>query len=226
MKVKYLHIRFGNALMPFDIVNFRKAVTKVSGESSNLFHNHDDVNKVIYRYPLIQYKTFRKCASILTLQEGAEVVHHLFQKGIQNINMGQWNDAPYIQDMVALSYQVAIWNNKRVYQIRNWLAFSSENFKVYQKIPYQSERIEFLEKILLGNVISFAGGINWTVEKEISLKIREIQEERWITYKGVKMLAFSLQFDTNVSMPDFIGLGRGVSVGFGVINENLVENDS
>ncbi|MCB0573045.1 MAG: hypothetical protein KDC61_00560, partial [Saprospiraceae bacterium] len=43
------------------------------------------------------------------------------------------------------------------------------------------------------------------------------KDERWIGYKGVKVLAFSLEFSCNVALPDYIGLGKGCSSGWGVL---------
>jgi len=33
------------------------------------------------------------------------------------------------------------------------------------------------------------------------------------------MLAFNIEFKTNVFLPNFIGLGKGVSIGFGTIKQ-------
>ena len=40
------------------------------------------------------------------------------------------------------------------YHIHNWLPLNSDNYKKYQNISILSERINFLEKILIGNILS------------------------------------------------------------------------
>ena len=74
-----------------------------------------------------------------------------------------------------------------------------------------------LESILTGNIISFAKGINWWVDAPIQVKITKIKELKMLEFKHKKMLAFSVNFSCNVSLPDFVGLGKGASIGFGVV---------
>ena len=38
-------------------------------------------------------------------------------------------------------------------------------------------------------------------------------------FKDVKMTAYDLRFTCNVSLPNYIGLGKGVSHGFGTIRK-------
>jgi hypothetical protein len=45
-----------------------------------------------------------------------------------------------------------------------------------------------------------------------------------LSFKGKEMPGFSLDFNSNVILPPYIGLGKGSSIGFGVvkkISENL-----
>jgi len=48
-------------------------------------------------------------------------------------------------------------------------------------------------------------------------KITQLDEPRTQYYKGVRLLSFDAEFKTNVSLPDYIGLGKGVSLGMGTI---------
>ncbi len=80
-----------------------------------------------------------------------------------------------------------------------------------------AEKIVFLEKILTANILSFAKGIDITINKNIECKIINIQEPYLITYKNTKLMAFNLEFKTNVYLPNFIGLGKSSSVGNGIV---------
>jgi len=51
----------------------------------------------------------------------------------------------------------------------------------------------------------------------LTVKIQQVKDERWVSYKKVKMLAFSLEFTANVHLPDYVGLGKGCSEGWGVV---------
>ena len=43
--------------------------------------------------------------------------------------------------------------------------------------------------------------------------------EEFITYKSVKMNAFKGEFKIHYDLPDYIGIGKGVSQGFGCVKK-------
>lgn len=55
------------------------------------------------------------------------------------------------------------------------------------------------------------------MERQIEMEILAITEEKWIPYKGTNLLAISMDFRCNVSLPGWIGLGKGTSLGFGTV---------
>ena len=77
---------------------------------------------------------------------------------------------------------------------------------------------------MLANILSFLQGIDLYVNEKIEIKIKSIQSEKLMNYKAQQMQAFTLTFRTNVSIPNFIGLGKGSSVGFGVVREIVNKN--
>jgi hypothetical protein len=110
------------------------------------------------------------------------------------------------------------------YIIKNWIALNQENFKKYKRIESMKDRISFLESILTANIISFAKGIEWTIEKPIELNIIDILKTNEQALKGVKVMGFDIKFATNVFLPNFIGLGKSVSLGYGVIKQLTKDN--
>lgn len=74
-----------------------------------------------------------------------------------------------------------------------------------------------IEKCLVGNILSFAKSVGMFFDRQIDVRISDVQNTREYEYKKVKMLGFDLKFKTNVSLPQHIALGKGVSIGFGEI---------
>jgi hypothetical protein len=74
-----------------------------------------------------------------------------------------------------------------------------------------------LKRILIGNILTFAKGVDWWIEDEIivvpQLKAIDIQ------FKNQKMLGFVGEFYSNVCLPDYIGLGKSTARGFGMVAE-------
>jgi hypothetical protein len=76
-----------------------------------------------------------------------------------------------------------------------------------------------LERILIGNILSFAKGIEWKIDQPIKLNITHVALERLNKMKDIKVAVLDIRFNCNVALPDWIGLGKGVSKGFGIINQ-------
>lgn len=88
----------------------------------------------------------------------------------------------------------------------------------YKSISDEISRMELLEKILIGNLISFAKGIGWDIKREIKVRISKILKTKNLKYKNTHLLAFGIEFSGNFSLPTYLGLGKGVSHGYGVVS--------
>lgn len=75
--------------------------------------------------------------------------------------------------------------------------------------------------MVIGNILSFAKGMGIYFKDRITCKILEIEEPYWVIYKGVRMMAFNICFKSNLSLPDNIGLGKGVSLGNGLLRTHF-----
>ena len=83
------------------------------------------------------------------------------------------------------------------------------------------ERIRLLEEILTSNILSMlkGEGIEVHLEEQLVVQITELSAQRVIKYKGVMLTAFDIKFLANINLPSWIGLGKSVSVGFGVLKK-------
>lgn len=217
MKVKLLYIRFENELRADEVELFRGAVlSKLQETSSVLFHNHVGEN-FRYSYPLIQYKRFKRQAAIVCLEDGTDAIGELFSAGDFSFRLGTRLVDMKINSIRANTVLIQPWNTLLTYRLTRWIAFNEENYQAYQRLEGLADRYLFLEKKLIGNMLSFAKGIGLFLEEKIVCKIIEVDEPYWVVYKGVSMMAFNVRFRTNLSLPNGIGLGKGVSLGNGVI---------
>ncbi|MCB0596843.1 MAG: hypothetical protein H6557_33145 [Lewinellaceae bacterium] len=215
-KIRYLKIRFANALFPYEVPCFRSAVIEATERQSSLFHNHKQEG-FHYRYPLIQYKVTDKKASIICLESGTDDIHYLLQQRSLSLRIGQHIHDFEIEDVQLRYHQVQSWQARFHYALLHWQALNQENYRRYSALQTEVERLQFLEKMLLGNLLAFARSINWEPEHSIELSITRLKGEKWLPFKGRKVITFTLNFSANVSLPDYIGLGKGVSVGFGSV---------
>jgi hypothetical protein len=230
-KVRFLRIRFDHPIFPYDIPRFRAAVIEKTDREAPLFHNHQGEDGFVYRYPLIQYKVTYKKASIICVNEGTDEIHHLLQHRDMELRVGDKVNNFSVEDVDLGYFQVQTWESAFDYSLLNWLALNQVHHRRFRELEgNDAEQLKLLESILTGNILSLAKGIGWEVKDRIQVRITELKRLKMLPFKKRQVLAFTLNFQSNVSLPDFVGLGKGASVGFGVVkgiklgNEKSSEN--
>lgn len=214
--LRYLKIRFDKELKPWELPYFRSAVIEATERKSTLFHNHQANGGFIYRYPKIQYKLTDRKATIICLGEGTDDIHFLLANRDLNLRIGQRNELFQIEDVQLHYHQLQTWNTWFSFSLRHWQALNQENFRKYDALATATEKQQFLEKMLLGNLLAFAKTLDVDkTDRPIEVRITKMKRDKWLKFKGKRVLTFDLNFQTNLSLPDHVGLGKGVTVGFG-----------
>ena len=239
--IRILLVSFNLPLYTRQIPQWRGAFLEMAGLADDLLHNHnnqaaapamwteqEETETVLtepvarrtdaplhYRYPVVQYRVYKGNAAVFLLNDGIETIQKTFAQQVWQINW-QGNPRPIlINDFQANQYQLSMLTRPRTYQLYRWLALQGENYQRWEQCQGLAERIQLLERILTGNLITFAKGMGWTVPAPIELRIQLLQQTQFVYYHGKKMLAFNLSYQANVSLPPLIALGKGVSHGFG-----------
>ena len=201
-KIRYLSIRFSQNVFPNEIPFFRAAVIEKTQRESSLFHNHQEEKGFLYRYPLIQYKVTEKKASIICLNEGVDDIHYLLQERQLPLRIGRRMEQFEIENVELDHFNVQAWQARFHYSLLSWQALNQENYHAYRRLETEVERLQFLEALLRSHLLAFATGIGWAAEDQLNARITRFKEEKWLSYKGKKVLAFTLNFSSNVSLPD------------------------
>lgn len=217
-KIRILKIQFLAEIEAYEIPAFRGAIIAKAGPDHILFHNHLNDREYLYGYPVIQYKRIGRNPALLCLDYGLDDIKHLFQNGDLEVQIGPRPVRLEIKDLHLQTFSLAIEPTVFSYRLYNWLALNQENFEKFREISDPISKSIFLENILIGNILSFAKGVRWSISEDISLRIDEVAKQKIVPYKQQKLVAFDIVFRTNVQLPDFLGLGKGVSLGFGTIS--------
>ncbi len=218
-KLRILHVVFNSTIEAYEIPAFRAGVAEKVGFENVLFHNHKNDDEFIYNYPLIQYMRVGRKPSILCIEDGVEEIYKLFIHKNWNINMAGRDLVMEVSSLNLKDYTLRITKDRLHYRISNWLALNQTNYKEFEGIESLTDRIEKLERILAANILSFAKGIEWVIEKPIEIKITKLSPFKLLKYKGVLLSGFDAEFTVNVFLPNYMGLGKGVSHGFGTIKQ-------
>lgn len=216
--IRLLSVIFNLDIRNDELGQFRGAIIKTTEGKNDLFHNHTPEGN-LYRYPKIQYKRINKQAVVLCVEEGIEGIQDFFSRTDWKLEIGREKREVKVDDLRVRQYRVGVWDAWFDYRITHWLPLNQDNYRKYHDLEDLTDRITLLEKVMLANILSFLQGIDLYVNHKIEIKIKNILSERLLNYKGQQMQAFTALFRTNVSLPDYIGLGKGSSLGFGVIRE-------
>ena len=216
--IKTLILQFANELSTNDITKFRGAVIASLKEKNILYHNHIE-DRFRYAYPLIQYKRIHQKAAIVCIGDGVKAIHELFASDNFLFKIGEKETEMKMDNVKVYDNEISIFDTIQYYRIRNWLPLNSENYAKFQNADSLVERIQILERILAGNMLSFLKGIDIHLEEQMELHITSILDQRPAIYKRVKLMSFDIEFKTNLYLHQYIGIGKNASVGFGTLTK-------
>ncbi len=217
-KIKTLILTFDGEIARHEVPLFRGAViASMGGKANPLYHNHRDEEGYRYAYPLIQYKRIHKKAAIVCLNEGADIIGQFLSEGVREYQIGDHTVTMSPESLRLTQLVMQTWQDEFHYSLRRWLPLNSDNYRRYQAAEGLADRIALLESILKGNILSMAKGLGITVEHEITVTITTLSTPYLQKNKGTRLMAFDLEFKSNFSLPNFTGLGKNASIGYGVV---------
>jgi len=197
------------------VKNLRGAVANLYPEKQ-LLHQHRENGKLDYCYPLVQYKIIKSKCLLVGFKEGAELLIKL-DLAAKILLLGGQSYTILTKKLEFHYVSVEITDNLQQYQfLTPWLALNEKNYEKYQGMKSWVERKKFLSKILVGNIISMSKGLGYTVPEPIKAEIGRLREVK-TSLKGTPMLGFLGTFSVNFNIPDYLGIGKSVSRGFGTV---------
>jgi len=216
VKIKLLTVLFDFEMERRNIPAFRAAVIEKVGRENVLFHNHLE-NGFLYGYPSIQYKIIHGNPSIVCINQGSEEILKFFEKAEWDLTIHGKTIETKIKHLSFDYFECDFSVKPLKYKVHNWFALNEANFEKFCAMDTVAAKTDLLRRVMVGNILSFAKGIRWDVDQRINIKIPFLTKARSFSFKKYQMVGFNLYLVTNVSLPNFVGLGKSVSRGFGVI---------
>jgi hypothetical protein len=180
-----------------------------------LFHQHDG-DRLVYSYPKIQYKSLQGVAYLVGLAEGGAALGRINFLG-RTFRLG---GEMYSVESVQASFhrrRFGLAPDVRTYLfVSPWMALNERNFERYQMSGDPERRRDLLRRVLTGNLLSMSKGLGYTVRDRISVDFERIWEKP-VRLKGTPMVGFKGSFAANFRIPNFWGIGKSTSRGFGAI---------
>ncbi|PAV14226.1 hypothetical protein ASJ81_14695 [Methanosarcina spelaei] len=180
----------------------------------NLLHQHN-TDKFIYNYPLVQYKMVNKTPTVIGINEGADVLIEIYDK-YDKIRLKDNIYEIVEREILYKNEDFGLSDKFHTYSFETpWFALNQENFTDRYKKIGTVEQKELLRKTLVGNILSMSKSLGYTVPEKIKCEINLYPGSSRM--KGVEIATFKGEFMVNFLIPDYFGLGKSVSRGFGTV---------
>ena len=175
-----------------------------------------------YLYPRVQVKILDEEIYLLGIEEGVEPIESLV-KNLDIMNFG--NITFKVEEVENEVFDISFGpSEKSIYYefLTPWIALNKINIKLYRNLDNSDEeRINFLRRLLSQN-IAFIG-------KELGLRRHDTKIFVDIALDTLKPrimdegknASFEGGFYTNFVLPNYIGVGNGITKGFGVLYSEL-----
>jgi hypothetical protein len=180
-------------------------------KEEDLFHNHDENGKSIYRMPLIQYKVIDGDLSIVGYESGVEVIADKFLK-INEIIIDNEKYSGFETQLSVNNREFYVADDLHKYSFESlWLPINQKNY-----LAYINKKLD-LNKTLQNNILSNFKGLGINVDKKIM--VNGEYKEKTVYLNNIEHFGFTGTFVTNVVMPDDMGIGQKKSIGFGNVRQ-------
>ncbi len=187
----------------------------------DLLHNHDlNTGKEIYRYPAIQFKKTDNALSLFGYGDKAiDIFKTLFLKSYF-IKIDTQKFMANEKNFQVKSECFGLKDETFVYKfISPWIALNQKNYNDYMNLNSQEEKTNKLNSILINNIISFCKFTGYTVLDKIKIKSKFKQIK--VNLKSITHSGFLGEFMANFLLPDYLGLGKSSSRGYGCIKREM-----
>lgn len=216
--IKVLTLRFNTDIAAWEIPLFRGAVLNAIGSDVDiLYHNHAADNGYRYSYPLIQYKRLGGKAAIVCVEEGVDSIGQFLMAQQPVIVLGERAAKLEMASVRPQNVLMQTWQSTFDYRLQHWLPLNSENYRRYQELESLTERIALLESILKGNLLSMCKGLGIYLSEELRVSITRLSDPHLVKVKGIRVMSFDVDFRSNLSLPDGLGIGKNASLGYGMV---------
>lgn len=184
-------------------------------------HNHN-TDQFVYSYPLIQYKFVGEIPLLIRINEGTKVLKEIFDK-FDTINLNGKEYEIIERTMTIRKEEFGLSNQIYFYEFLNpWFALSQKNHEKFKLAENNEEKAELLRNILKGNLLSMSKSLGYTVPGQIKCDVDLLPTKS--KYKDTDITSFDGDFMVNFYIPDYLGIGKSVAKGFGMVRK-VQENE-
>lgn len=199
----------------FSVRDLRSFLNEKVAEYSVL--HKDDSSAFIHRYPALLCRQINNGIIVIGISQGADCLYGL-TRDRKMLGSGDSICRITTCDPAIRPEPFGSTSRIRTYEfLTPWLALNQQYAKKFYTLNGKAERDAFMQKLLATHLQTLAKSLDCNPSEPIictpcvRFKRERIDRENVIVFKG--------KFQTNLHIPDYLGIGRLVSQGYGTIRE-------
>lgn len=212
-----------------------KAVFEAAGVPTELFHNHKEEVVIeasgqalpekpseerSFDYPKIQYKIRHKRIEIMGVGAGAQALQLWVSLAGETLNVNGEEVPLSVRDHHHEQWKPILLPETRTYRLNKWLPFNPKNFDLWHQTPKLKDKADILDKLIWGHLFHLSDGLGFELNREqVEIFVSTVDMMSFKDCYGIKKLALDITFYTNFNLPEEIGLGQGITIGFGKVQQ-------
>ena len=169
-----------------------------------------------FLYPRVQVKILNEQIYLVGLNEGVDPILSLLDK-LEQMDFGNITFQVLDADVDQADDKFPPINRLIRYRfITPWVALNQTTGGRYRYLRSAEERVRFLNRLLGQNIVFLAREMGMALEDNMFTKVtlnslfpKPVDESGWGAFSG--------EFRTNFVLPNYIGLGNGITRGYGAI---------
>ncbi|NBC09931.1 MAG: hypothetical protein GVY26_22310 [Bacteroidetes bacterium] len=230
-----LRLRFDTPIQPYELPAFRDVITDFLGFTGvyivqcdwrtawELVHFDREVSlPVELAYPSLQWRLYRQgngfTPGLVCLSDRLhEVEESLARNGGSKVILNGraypiWCRAPEHETL-------HIGTSKRLhaYELQQYLPMEGQNLADFNQIQDHQERRRIVDRMLLNHLLVFAKAVSAEMKYDLRVDNLFIRPREAVTVGDQSFNAFHLHFQSNLNMPNGVGLGCKAGLGYGVV---------
>ncbi len=195
----------------------RRAVTALFPDIAPL-HHHSPDGKPDYSLPPVRYIVIDNIPHLVGLGQGRRMVTlvaPVLTRLVAGTSSYKVTGCDFIEDgvMLGVAERLSTYTSRSL-----WLALNQSNAQRFKRLGSDKERCRLLENILVGNFLSLAKGLGINIANRVLVKLTGFDHKPVRTPHP--MLGFRIGYVSNMVLPEFLGLGKMVSKGFGLMRKS------
>ncbi len=195
--------------------DLRRAITS-QFKDNPVLHNHNGIG-FDYQSPRVRYIVIEHLPRLLSFENGLDIVEQIYkEKPCLKVGYTVYTvTGTELEDRIE---DIGIFGRVtyKYSSITPWLALNEKNYTTFMKMSSLQKRKAFLSKILVGNFLSLSKNLSLEIQDRVNVTLHNFTEFD-LKAGPILMLGFKVNFETNYKLPHFIGVGKLVSKGFGVM---------